>query len=213
MLQSPREAVYMFTPSRGALAAVPRWPARRISSVPWPRELGEQVRGVFLLAALLGNLLVLPTMSSTRGPVLVGLSGLAALALVGIWVTGYRRRKFAWWCDPLELVLMLLLGLGQGSASITLGPIYNVIFLRSLYGGVTAAALRTLGYIGRPGDHLPSPRSDAATRATRGVAVAESGDVHVDRQAAERGAASAGSRWHPRTPARRQWNPTIAGPH
>ncbi|MGE5765298.1 MAG: putative bifunctional diguanylate cyclase/phosphodiesterase [Mycobacterium leprae] len=119
---------------------------RRFVSLPWPPELDEQVRGAFLCTAVIGNLLVLPTVSANRGWGPVTGSVLGTVALSVIWIHGYRRRRFAWWSDAVELGLMLLLGLGQASASVTLGPIYNVIFLRSLYGGVRAAIVRTVGY-------------------------------------------------------------------
>jgi diguanylate cyclase (GGDEF)-like protein len=131
----------------GAIGAVAHRcrPLSRIRGLPWPTELSEQVRGVFLAAAVIGNVLVLPTVSPRYGLSAVT-SVLAAGLLAAFWVRGFRRRRFAWWSDVVEVGLLALMGLGQGSVSIMLGPIYNGIFFRSLYGGARSAVVRAGAY-------------------------------------------------------------------
>lgn len=75
--------------SSGLLARAAERVRKRFVTLPWPGELDEQVRGAFLCTAVIGNLLVLPTVSSDRGwgPVTGSLLRAVTLSLSGFAAT------------------------------------------------------------------------------------------------------------------------------
>ncbi|MDA8297130.1 MAG: bifunctional diguanylate cyclase/phosphodiesterase [Actinomycetota bacterium] len=131
---------------RSVLLGPMRRARTRVTLRWWPRELREQIRGVFLVAAVGGNALGMSDLTTRHGELVAFTSAVATLALSAIWILGYRRRGFGRASEPLELALLLLVGLGYSSPAMLLGPIYNGVFFRPLYGTTARGVLRTLGY-------------------------------------------------------------------
>lgn len=116
-----------------------RWSER------WARHgLLARVRGFFLLNVLLALAAVLTQLGFADDEA-AGLR-LAAAAAVGWlgwwWVRGWRRHRFPALVEPVEWLLVVLVGLAFNQATMALGVLYGALAFRALYGDRRTAVVR-----------------------------------------------------------------------
>jgi diguanylate cyclase (GGDEF)-like protein len=131
-----------------AVSTKENW-GRRIVNRLLPAGLEARVRCVALLLntvagvfSLVGILAVPEIPLSGR---IIGLP--CVLALIALWIRGYRRNRFSTAGTILEFLLLCLAGFGTGVSGVLVLVLLSSLMFRSLYGTISTSLVITVGWL------------------------------------------------------------------